>query len=83
PDEDYTVEEDPREQLVERLLEYKKYKEAAGTFKRLEAGRNEIFTKPPSDLSAFAPDADGKKIGANVTIYDMIGALNKLLRRKK
>lgn len=60
PDEDYTVEEDPREQLVERLLEYKKYKEAAGTFKRLEAYRNEIFTKPPSDLSAFAPDADGK-----------------------
>jgi len=83
PDEDYTVEEDPREQLVERLLEYKKYKEAASTFKRLEAGRSEIFTKPPSDLSEFAPDADGKKIGANVTIYDMIGALNKLLRRKK
>ncbi|GER66069.1 segregation and condensation protein A [Weizmannia acidilactici] len=83
PEDEFVPEEDPREALVERLLEYKKYKEAARKLKRLESSRSEMFTKPPSDLSEFAADAGGKKIGANVTIYDMIGALNKLLRRKK
>ncbi|WP_026314427.1 segregation/condensation protein A [Heyndrickxia acidiproducens] len=83
PGDELDNEEDPRDDLVGKLLEYKKYKEAARELKQLENNRSDMFTKPPSDLSEFASDMNVKKIPADVTIYDMIGALNKLLRRKK
>ncbi|QHN49729.1 segregation/condensation protein A [Geobacillus stearothermophilus] len=74
--------DDPREELMQRLLEYKKFKEAARELKRREEERALLFTKPPSDLSAYA---DEKKVSAplDVNVYDMLGALSKLLRRKK
>lgn len=75
--------ENPMEELVERLIEYRKYKEAAIDFKALEEERGLMFTKPPSDLSDFAKDIQPEKIDLNVTIYDMIGAFQKLLRRQK
>ena len=76
-------EEDPRNELVEKLIEYKKYKEAAGEFKSLEEERGKIFTKPPSDLSEFAKDAAADHGDLQVTLYDMLGAFQKLLRRKR
>ncbi|MBE6184611.1 segregation/condensation protein A [Heyndrickxia ginsengihumi] len=76
-------EEDPRDDLVEKLLEYRKYKEAAQELKQLEQNRSQIFTKPPSDLSDYVKEIDTDKINLDVSIYDMLGALNKLLRRKK
>lgn len=76
------MEEDPREELVEKLIEYRKYKEAAFEFKKLEEERGLMYTKPPSDLSTFSTEHD-EKLDFNVTIYDMIGAYQKLLRRKK
>lgn len=82
--EDETVyeEEDPRTELVEQLIEYKRFKEAAMLFRQKESVRSEIFTKPPSDLSHFADELP-KLQPSGVTIYDMIGAFNKLLRRKR
>ena len=53
---DIDLEEDPREELVERLIEYRKYKEAAGDLKSLEEERGLMFTKPPSDLSDLAKE---------------------------
>ncbi len=76
------IHEDPRRELVERLIEYRKYKEASLKLKEKEKERTLLFTKPPSDLSDFAsglPDAWGQK----VTLYDMLGAYHKLMRRKK
>ena len=77
-------EEDPREELVEQLIEYRKYKEAANELRSLEEERGLIFTKPPSDLTEYAKDS---KIENNhvkdVSLYDMLGALQKLLRRKR
>lgn len=76
--------EDPRDELVARLIEYRKYKEAAIELKEREQERSLMFTKAPSDLSEYTSrrisieDADKK-----VTIYDMLGAFNKLLRRQK
>jgi len=78
------MDDDPREELVERLLEYKKYKEVADELKTLEEERGLIFTKPPSDLTEYAKDIEiEKKPELNVSLYDMLGALQKLLRRKK
>jgi len=82
-EEEFTYEEDPRDELVMQLLEYKKYKEAAGEFKNLEAERALIYTKPPIDLSPYSSDAKVEKADLDVNIYDMLGAFQKLLRRKK
>lgn len=83
-DEELEVEfeEDPREELVERLIEYKKFKEAAVQLKSREEDRSLIYTKPPSDLSGFSKEVN-EKINLNVTLYDMLGAFQKLLKRKK
>ncbi|MCU9613755.1 segregation/condensation protein A [Caldibacillus lycopersici] len=75
--------EDPREELVSRLIEYRKYKEAANDLKEKEKERSLMFTKPPSDLSDYATNVPVEEIDNKVTIYDMLGAFNKLLRRQK
>ena len=82
-EEEFLYEEDPRDELVMQLLEYKKYKEAAGEFKNLEAERALIFTKPPIDLSPYSTETSAEKADLDVNIYDMLGAFQKLMRRKK
>ncbi len=84
-EEDFSFEEeeDPRDELVERLIEYKKFKEAAVEFKHLEEDRGLIYTKPPSDLSEFAKETQAEKNDIDVTIYDMLAAFQKLMRRRK
>lgn len=82
-DHEMTFEEDPRDELVERLIEYRKFKEAAHDLKSMEEDRSLMFTKPPSDLSDFAKDSEQTKSELNVSLYDMLAAFQKLLRRKK
>jgi segregation and condensation protein A len=48
--------EDPRQELVERLLEYKRFKEAAMTFEELEAGQSLLYVRPADPV---VPIADG------------------------
>lgn len=74
--------EDPREELVTKLIEYKQFKEAAKLLKEKEAERGQIFTKPPADLSSYAKEEAPLK-DLQVTVYEMIAAYHKMLRRKK
>lgn len=46
-------EEDLRLSLINKLLEYKKYKETTSKFRELETIRKEYFTKEPDDLKDF------------------------------
>lgn len=74
-------EEDPREELMERLIEYRKYKEAAEDLKEKEENDHQIFTRPPvifKDLDTEVPVVKG-----DLSIYDMLGALNKMFQRKE
>ncbi|WP_077213855.1 segregation/condensation protein A [Bacillus dakarensis] len=80
---EFEMEEDPRNELVERLIEYRKYKEAATDLKHLEEERGLIFTKPPSDMSDYSKEQTADKSNLDVSLYDMLGALQKLLRRRK
>ncbi|MBS4217261.1 segregation/condensation protein A [Bacillus sp. FJAT-49711] len=82
-DEYFYEEEDPRDELVEQLIEYKRYKEAAETLKQKEFERGQMYTKPPIDLSAYADKGQQELIEHGFSIYDMLGAYHKLLRRKK
>jgi len=74
---------DPREELVTKLIEYKKYKEAASQLKLLESDRSQVYTRPPSDLSDYTPDEQLSLFDANVNVFDMLSAFQKLLRRKQ
>lgn len=74
-------EEDPRENLINRLLEYKKYKDMIDTFKELEEERKDIFTKEPINLSDYS-DIETKNNG-DITLEDLMNALNNFLKRKE
>lgn len=78
-EEDDEYEEDPREQLIERLLEYKKYKEVVEELKKLEQERKTYFTKEESDLSDYQ---EKSKLPGDVTLNDLIQAFQKFMEEK-
>jgi segregation and condensation protein A len=72
--------EDPREELVRRLLEFQRYKEAAGLLHQKREIRAATWIRPDSALPAF-DDAGEEMIEAG--LYDLIGAFKELLERRK
>lgn len=79
-DEDY--EEDPREQLIQRLIEYKQYKELVDDFKILEEERKKTFSKESSNLQQYKRDTEEIDLG-DTTLDDLILAFQKFLERKQ
>lgn len=79
-EDDY--EEDPRQNLINRLLEYKKYKEMIDDFKDLENKRNLLYTKLPSNLKEYS-NYDKKQNYGDVSLDDLMNALSNFLERKK
>jgi len=53
-----TLEEDPRSDLVARLIEYKKYKKAAEILCEQEEAASRVFQKPKEDISQFTEQPD-------------------------
>lgn len=83
-DPEYEFEEqDPRDELVSRLVEYRKFKEASLQLKELETNRSSIYTKAPMDLSEYQTLAPFENIDLEINAYDMLGAFQKMMRRKK
>jgi segregation and condensation protein A len=68
---------DPREELVQRLIEYRQFKEAAGTLKLHEDERRLLFERGmvPSE------DEAGPLPLAPATLFDLLDALNRVLAR--
>ena len=67
-------EEDPREELLRRLLEYKRFKEAAGVLQDLEGQRKKMFTRSTvADI-----ESEDKFFEAN--LFDLITALTRVLK---
>ncbi|MDD3392745.1 MAG: segregation/condensation protein A, partial [Bacilli bacterium] len=73
--------EDPKEQLINRLLMYKKYKLITTNLKELEEERAKAFSKDISDLSSFLKEKP--KLNEEVNIDDLVAAFNDMLERKK
>ena len=74
-------EEDPREELVNRLIEYQKYKDMISSFKELEKERKDLFTRDPinyNELSENHIENDG-----TISLDDLVDALSKFLERKE
>ncbi|SNR87206.1 condensin subunit ScpA [Anaerovirgula multivorans] len=69
---------DPRDELVRKLLEYKKYKAVTEEFKKREGLYNRIYFKAKEEIIFESHDHD--KILDNLEINDLINAFNKLLK---
>ncbi len=76
-DEEYV---DPREELVQRLLEFQRYKEAAGILHQQAQIRAATWTRPDAVLPRF-DDAGEEMLEAG--LYDLIAAFKELLDRRK
>lgn len=73
-------EEDPKEELIKKLVDYKKYKEITETFKELENVRSEVYTKIPSDISEYEEKVNN--VG-ELSKEDLLNAFKKFMDRKK
>lgn len=74
-------EEDPREQLIQKLIEYQKYKDMTKNFKELEEVRHEFYTKAPESLKDYIDD--DTIVSSDVTLDDLMNAFQKFLKRKQ
>ncbi|MBE6160131.1 MAG: segregation/condensation protein A [Lactobacillales bacterium] len=79
---DLEEEEDPRETLINRLIEYKRYKEVTGEFKELEENRKNYFTKSVEDLSSYRSEDEELDLG-DVDLDKLLDAFSKFLARKQ
>ncbi len=75
-------EEDPRENLVNRLLEYQRYKDLTKEFKDLENERKKIFTKVPENILEYK-DEETIVNNGDITLDDLVLAFQKFLEREK
>lgn len=78
-DDEY--QEDPKDELIRRLLEYEKYKNITTALKEFEIKRSEIYTKDPSNLEEFIVKKD--EIDETFKLDDLLLAFAKVLERKE
>ena len=70
-----------KDNLVNRLLEYQRYKEVTGTLKVLEERRKEIFSKSPSSLTEYKKQ--GPNLKKEVSLEELLKAFENFLKRKQ
>jgi segregation and condensation protein A len=79
PDESELEDEeegDPRDELVRRLLEYQRFKDAAGELERRDVLKRDVFVRSPE------PPDDVETVGfESVSLFDLISALRAVLDR--
>lgn len=79
-DED-DFEEDLKENLIKRLVEYERYKTITEDFKKLEELRHDIYTKEPDNLLEYVDQ--NEKIDYGVDLNDLLMAFSSFLNSKE
>lgn len=79
-EEDNEEEEVSRENLINKLVEYKKYKEMTEVFKELEINRNNIYIKPPENINNYV---NNEIYNEEIEIDKLVEAMKNFLNRKK
>jgi segregation and condensation protein A len=74
-------EEDPRQELVDRLLEYRRLKEIAQSFAEVDRTRMGIWTRRPQPLPSLPEDEEATIDLGEVSLFDLLGALKTALVR--
>jgi len=70
--------EDPREELVRRLLEYEKFKEIAESLRKKETDQKEIFKRPKVEIDKEI--TNNKEVYFEASIFDLINAFSAALK---
>lgn len=73
-------EDDPRWDLVRKLIEYKKFKDAAGNLHDMEVRQANMFNRGTEDLVIEPEPGVGLE---DVSIFDLISAFNEALKNVK
>jgi segregation and condensation protein A len=74
--------EEKREELVERLLEYKRYKDAASMLDERSRDWQQHYPRLASDLSPRPVDPAGQPI-REVELWDLVSAMGRILRESQ
>lgn len=80
PDGDGVVEEDPRAELVQKILEYKRFRAAAELLEQSEEDNQRVFEKPKEDLAPYTKEPDEL---LNLDISQFMKAFKMFLLKKK
>lgn len=80
-EEESEEEIDPKEELINRLVEYQRYKDMRETFRELENIRSEIYTKAPENINMYLDE--GVKVDTDITLDDLVNAFQKFMERKE
>lgn len=86
PQPEKEEEEDPREELVRRLTEYKIYKYAAEELKDLSVDAQKVFFKPetvPEEIKHYEEPIRPGEIVGDVTLEKLNQIFRMVMRRKK
>lgn len=71
--------EDPREELIRRLLEYEKFKEIAENLRQKETDQREIFKRPKAEIDRKEAKGDSD-VYFEASIFDLISAFSKAIK---
>jgi segregation and condensation protein A len=71
--------EDPRWELIRKLVEYKKFKDAADKLGTLEHDQEDVYPRLPAKQDFEMPEDRGP--GLKVSIFDLINAVNDVIKR--
>ncbi len=82
PIEDQEEMVDPRQELVDRLVEYRKYKQIAHKLGEKETVSRKMIPKVPQEFD-FGDFASEEVSLGSVTIFDLVYAFNQALKRFK
>lgn len=79
PDEQTEDGDDPREELVQRLVEYQRLKDAAQSLAEIDTVRQGVWTRPKQPLPEVKYD-ETIDLG-EVSLFDLLGALKQVVVR--
>lgn len=78
---DDEFEENTKENLIKKLLDYEQYKNITSEMKKLEEYRQTVFTREPDNLSEFINES--KEIDYGVSLNDLLEAFSNLIEQKE
>lgn len=81
PSEEIDEEEDPRDDLVKRLQEYKVFKEIAEQLKIKEQERQRLYPRQLDDETKKEFHDDAKEVYFEANLFDLISAFSKALSK--
>ena len=70
--------EDPRWELIRKLVEYKRFKDITGDLQKLEFEQEKVYTRRPGSIPLDPLPMENR---LEASIFDLIGAVDEVLQR--